>query len=94
MNSVRAVNFAQQVVDEATKGAEDSWVSRATEFNISPSSTGAAKAFSLVILELQGKLIGMSFRISDLDNSVLDFTVKLKKEAKFQDIFEYIKNAS
>lgn len=74
------------VVDGATRGAKDWRAARAAGFNIIPSSTGAAKAVALVIPELKGKLTGMAFRVPVLDVSVIDLTVKLKREAKFEEI--------
>lgn len=86
MSTVHAVTHTQQVVDGASSAAKDWRAGRAAGVNIIPSSTGAAKAVSLVIPELKGKLTGMAFRVPVLNVSVLDLTVKLKKEAKFEDI--------
>ena len=44
-----------------------------------PTSTGAAKALSLVIPELKGKLDGISIRVPTPDVSVVDVTVETEK---------------
>ena len=44
-----------------------------------PTSTGAAKALSLVIPELKGKLDGISIRVPTPDVSVVDLTVETEK---------------
>jgi glyceraldehyde 3-phosphate dehydrogenase len=62
--------------------------------NIIPSSTGAAKAVSLVIPELKGKLTGMSFRVPVADVSVVDLTVRLEKAATYEEIKKAMKDAS
>merc|ERR1719445_1430617 len=62
--------------------------------NIIPSSTGAAKAVGKVIPELNGKLTGMAFRVPPPDVSVVDLTVRLEKEATYQEICDKIKEAS
>jgi len=62
--------------------------------NIIPSSTGAAKAVTLVIPELKGKLTGMSFRVPVADVSVVDLTVKLKNGASYETIKAAMKEAS
>jgi glyceraldehyde 3-phosphate dehydrogenase len=82
------------VVDGPAKGGKDWRGGRAGSGNIIPSSTGAAKAVGLVIPELKGKLTGMAFRVPTLNVSVVDLTIRLKKEAKWQEICDAIKHAS
>ena len=67
---------------------------RAASGNISPSSTGAAKAVGKVIPYLNGKLTGMSMRVPTLDVSVVDLTVNLAKPAKYDEICAAMKKAS
>lgn len=67
---------------------------RASNNNIIPSSTGAAKAVGLVIPELKGKLTGMSFRVPTLDVSCVDLTVQLKKGASYDEVKAVMKHAS
>jgi glyceraldehyde 3-phosphate dehydrogenase len=62
--------------------------------NIIPSSTGAAKAVGSVLPELKGKLTGMAFRVPTMDVSVVDLTVRLKKEASYEEIMECVKKAA
>ena len=67
---------------------------RAASGNIIPSSTGAAKAVGKVIPELNGKLTGMSLRVPTLNVSVVDLTVRLEKEASYEEICNAMKEAS
>ena len=62
--------------------------------NIIPSSTGAARAVGVVIPELNKKLTGMAFRVPTSDVSVVDLTVELVKEARYEDICKAMKAAS
>ena len=92
MSTVHAVTATQKTVDSPS--AKDWRGGRGAYQNIIPSSTGAAKAVTLVIPELKGKLTGMSFRVPVADVSVVDLTVKLKKGASYEDIKAAMKEAS
>jgi glyceraldehyde 3-phosphate dehydrogenase len=92
MSTVHAVTATQKTVDGPS--AKDWRGGRGAYQNIIPSSTGAAKAVSLVIPELKGKLTGMSFRVPVPDVSVVDLTVKLKNGASYELIKAAMKEAS
>lgn len=47
-----------------------------------------------VLPELKGKLTGMAFRVPTMDVSVVDLTVRLKKEATYEEIMDCIKEAA
>jgi glyceraldehyde 3-phosphate dehydrogenase len=67
---------------------------RAAAVNIIPTSTGAAKAVTEVIPELQGKLTGLAWRVPVPDGSLVMFTCNVKKETSVADINELFKNVS
>ena len=92
MTTVHSTTATQLTVDGSSK--KDWRGGRAASCNIIPSSTGAAKAVGVVIPELEGKLTGMSMRVPTLDVSVVDLTVKLKKEATYNEICRAVENAS
>ena len=54
--------------------------------NIIPASTGAAKAVTLVLPELKGKLTGMAFRVPTPNVSVVDLTFKTEKATSYEAI--------
>ncbi len=92
MSTIHAVTATQKTVDGPS--AKDWRGGRGAYQNIIPSSTGAAKAVSLVIPELKGKLTGMSFRVPVADVSVVDLTVRLEKPASYDQIKTAMKEAS
>merc|ERR1712033_157192 len=92
MSTVHAVTATQKTVDGPSgKLWRDG---RGAAQNIIPASTGAAKAVGKVIPELNGKLTGMAFRVPTPDVSVVDLTVRLQKEASYEEICQKIKEAS
>jgi len=92
MTTVHAVTATQKTVDGPS--GKDWRGGRGAGQNIIPSSTGAAKAVGKVIPELNGKLTGMAFRVPTPDVSVVDLTVRIQKEASYEEICAKIKQAS
>merc|ERR1712203_1203208 len=89
MTTVHAMTATQAVVDSSSR--KDWRGGRAASGNTIPSSTGAAKAVTKVIPELQGKLTGMAFRVPTIDVSVVDLTCRLEKATTYEEICAEIK---
>jgi len=94
MTTVHATTATQLTVDGPSKGGKDWRGGRAASVNVIPSSTGAAIAVGAVIPALKGKLTGMAFRIPTVNVSVVDLTVRLKKDATYDEIKKVFKSAS
>ena len=92
MTTVHATTATQFTVDGPSK--KDFRGGRSALLNIMPASTGAAKAVTKVIPSLVGKLTGMAFRVPTANVSVVDLTVKLKKETSYEEIKSEMKAAS
>lgn len=92
MTTVHATTATQMTVDGPSK--KDWRGGRSALLNIIPASTGAAVAVTKVIPDLKGKLTGMAFRVPTADVSVVDLTVRLKKETSYEDIKKTMKKAS
>jgi len=61
---------------------------RGAAVNIVPTSTGAARATSLVMPKMKGKLDGISLRVPIPDGSITDFVGTLKKQATVEQVNE------
>ncbi len=83
MTTVHAYTQDQMLQDGPHK---DLRRARAAAQNIVPTSTGAAKATSLVIPELKGKLDGYSLRVPVITGSITDLVVELGREATKDEI--------
>jgi glyceraldehyde 3-phosphate dehydrogenase len=92
MTTVHATTATQATVDGPSK--KDWRAGRGAGQNIIPASTGAAKAVTLVLPELKGKLTGMAFRVPTPDVSVVDLTFKTDKATSYQEICAAMKAAS
>ena len=92
MTTVHSMTASQPTVDGPSK--KDWRGGRAASLNIIPSTTGAAKAVALCIPAIKGKLTGMAFRVPTADVSVVDLTVRLSKDATYEEICNAIQKAA
>jgi glyceraldehyde 3-phosphate dehydrogenase len=92
MTTVHAMTATQPTVDGPSK--KDWRGGRGAAQNIIPAATGAAKAVTLVLPELKGKLTGMAFRVPTPDVSVIDLTFKTAKATSYKAICAAMKKAS
>ena len=83
MNTIHAYTGDQNIVDGPHK---DLRRARAAAISIIPTSTGAARATSLVMESMKGKLDGGALRVPIPTGSLTDFTVNLKKAASVEEI--------
>ena len=91
MTTIHAYTNDQAILDQPHK---DLRRARAAALSIIPTSTGAAKAISLVLPNLKGKLDGYALRVPVPTGSATDLTVELAKEVSAADINSAIKRAS
>ncbi len=92
MTTVHAATATQPTQDGPSK--KDWRGGRNAYQNIIPASTGAAKAVTLCIPALKGKLTGMSFRVPTADVSAVDLTFRTAKPTSLADINAAMKAAA
>lgn len=91
MTTIHAYTNDQVILDFPHK---DLRRARAAAINMIPTSTGAAKAISLVLPELKGKLDGYAMRVPVPTGSATDLTVELATEATVAQINAAFKAAA
>ena len=91
MNTIHAYTGDQSLVDGPHK---DPRRARAAAINIVPTSTGAAKAVSLVLPGLKGKLDGYAMRVPTPTGSATDLTFTAGREVTVEEVNAAIKAAA
>jgi glyceraldehyde 3-phosphate dehydrogenase len=91
MTTIHAYTNDQRILDMPHK---DLRRARAAAMSIIPTSTGAARALSLVIPELKGKLDGYALRVPTSTVSAVDLTVLLKKQTTTDELRAVLKHAA
>ncbi|HSH04756.1 MAG TPA: type I glyceraldehyde-3-phosphate dehydrogenase [Anaerolineae bacterium] len=91
MSTIHAVTNGQKILDMA---ASDLRRSRTAFANIIPTTTGAAKAVSLVLPDLEGKIDGMAFRVPTVTVSVVDLVAELEKDTTVEEVNAKLREAA
>ncbi|CAM3558896.1 type I glyceraldehyde-3-phosphate dehydrogenase [Arcobacter aquimarinus] len=92
MTTIHAYTSSQPILD--AKDKKDARKGRAGAMNLTPASTGAAKAIGKVMPHLNGKLNGQAIRVPTADVSLVDLTVTLKKEVTLEEVCTAFKEAA
>ncbi len=92
MTTIHAYTNDQNILD--VKHNKDFRRARAAALNMIPTTTGAAKAISLVMPQLKDKLNGYAMRVPTPDVSVVDLTVNLKKDVTKEEVIDAMLKAS
>ncbi|MFY9143530.1 type I glyceraldehyde-3-phosphate dehydrogenase [Sulfuricurvum sp.] len=90
MTTIHAYTNGQAIIDSAH--GSDMRRSRAAALNMIPTTTGAAKAISIVLPNLEGKLHGQSVRVPTPDVSMVDLNVLVKRPTSKEEISALFKS--
>jgi glyceraldehyde 3-phosphate dehydrogenase len=91
MTTIHAYTNDQRILDMFHK---DLRRARTAATNIIPTTTGAAKAVTMVIPELKGRVHGMAFRVPVATVSVVDFVAELAREVTAEEVNQAFRKAS
>lgn len=91
MNTIHAYTNDQKILDLPHK---DLRRARAAALSMIPTTTGAARAVSLVLPELAGKLDGFATRVPTPDGSMVDLTVELEESVTIDRVNGVMKAAA
>ena len=91
MTTIHSYTGDQKLLDTLHK---DLRRARSTEGAMIPTSTGAAKAMSLVLPSLKGKLDGTAIRVPTPNVSLIDFTLVTEKDVTVESINEAMSKAA
>lgn len=91
MTTIHSYTMSQRILDGSHK---DLRRARAAAMSIIPTSTGAAKAVTQVIPEVEGKLDGMAMRVPTPNVSLVDLVVELEKNVTVEEVNAALKAAA
>ena len=92
MTTIHSYTSSQPILDGKDK--KDPRKGRAGATNLTPSSTGAAKAIGKVMPHLKGKLNGQAIRVPTPNVSLVDLTVTLKKDVTKEEVIAAFKTSA
>lgn len=91
MTTIHSYTNDQQLLDLPHK---DLRRARAAALSMIPTSTGAAKAVSLVLPELKGKFDGIAVRVPTPNVSLVDVVIEVEKDTSTEEVNQALKNAA
>jgi len=89
MTTIHSYTMSQRILDGSHK---DPRRARAACLSLIPTTTGAARAATIVLPELKGKLDGYSIRVPTADGSIVDLTCELAKEVTKEEVNALLKS--
>ena len=91
MTTVHSYTNSQRILDLASKDLREA---RAGAMNIVPTSTGAARAVSLVIPEVKGIVDGVAYRVPTPTVSIVEFIANVKRSTTVDEVNAALREAA
>ncbi len=92
LNTIHAYTSSQSLVDSFSK--KNPRLGRAAAQNIVPTSTGAAKATTKVITDLDGSFDGIALRVPVIAGSIADITFLASRDTSAEEVNDILRNAA
>ncbi len=92
MTTIHAYTNDQRILDQVH--GDDLLRARTAAMNIIPSTTGAARAISLVVPSDDIRLDGFAFRVPVMDGSVVDLSLMLEKDVEVDQVNDVFRKAA
>ena len=91
MTTVHSYTNSQKILDLASKDLREA---RAGALNIVPTSTGAARAVSLVIPEVKGIVDGLAYRVPTPTVSIVEFVALTERDTTVDEVNQAMKRVA
>ena len=91
MTTIHSYTMSQRILDGSHK---DPRRARAACISLIPTTTGAARAVTVVMPEMKGKLDGYSIRVPTADGSLVDLTCEMEKSVTKEEVNALLKSKS
>lgn len=91
MTTIHSYTMSQRILDGSHK---DPRRARAACISLIPTTTGAARAVTVVMPEMKGKLDGYSIRVPTADGSLVDLTCEMEKPVTKEEVNALLKSKS
>ncbi len=91
MTTIHSYTMSQRILDGSHK---DPRRARAACVSLIPTTTGAARAVTVVLPEMKGKLDGYSIRVPTADGSIVDLTCEMERAVTVEEVNAALKAAS
>lgn len=92
LNTIHGYTSTQKLIDSPDK--KDWRRGRAAAQNIIPSTTGAAKAVTKVVTDLEGKFDGIALRVPVITGSIADITFIAKRDTSVEEVNDILLQAA
>jgi len=94
ITTIHNITNTQSIMDAPNTKKSDPRRARAGMLNLAPTSTGSAKAITMIYPHLKGKLDGLAIRVPLQNASITDLTLELKRDTSAEEVNRELEKAA